>query len=297
MARFVDDDEDVVVAKAKPEAAVAVAEEPKPAKQTAVASDDDVDEAKPKRNARVVEDDDDEDPKKGKKAQATGVEVEFGDSSNIPKKAYLERMRPEKEGEILRFSFLPHAGKPRMSLTHYIADKGTFQCLQPMNDKLKTKPYCCEKLQEKLGEKGENSLRIIALVIQYTNASPKDGSMKDKHGNPVPIEYEIKFVQLSSKNWEQIGTCYDEDGSPYDIDLRMKKNKVGYDFSRIRSKASWKQIPELAAEVEEAVKMYADGKKLAQKLGKVSTLVDYKQLLASIGAGAEDADMDNVEDV
>jgi hypothetical protein len=241
--------------------------------------------------AKHIASDDDDDEPKGKKSKVDlGTEISFGDDASLPKQNTLERMRPEKKGEILRFSIL-EAIKPKMANTHYIDKKGTYRCMTPPG--AKEPAFCCEKL-------GDSSTRIIALVLQYTSANPKDGSFKDKAGNAIPVEYEIKYLQLSPKNFRQITTCYDEDGNPYDIDLRiMKEDKAGngpkgYEFSRIRAKATWKSIPEMVEEVNEAIKPYLDGKKMAQKLGKVASLTDFKAAIAAAQLGAEDADIDDL---
>ncbi|HVP58472.1 MAG TPA: hypothetical protein VMU02_10265 [bacterium] len=112
--------------------------------------------------------------------------------------------------------------------------------------------------------------RVIAPVIRYLNVDPVSGKY-DVKNNPA-IEWEIRHVCLTRFDVSQIKGLPDEEQTPYDIDIVMTHSEghaFGYEFSRISTKARWKQDPELAEQVEKAAVEASDAlaAKLAGKAG------------------------------
>jgi hypothetical protein len=278
MKQFVDDDELEQL-------------ETKKTKVTKPTDDDDETPVKQasKKTTKVVDDDDEEVPKpKAKKAASDeeDLDVAWGDEKVMAKTDGLDRIRPEKK-HVCRIAILPFI-TPKKSTVHYIKGKGTYRCLSSEEQEI-----CCEKL-------GENELRIVALALLYTNADPKTGQKpKDKAGNLLPIEYEVGYVQLSRTNFRSISTLPEEEQTVYDIDIVMslRDSGTGFEFKKIASTALYKKNPQLVAEIEEACKPFLDGKKLKNKLGKKVSNIEFKALLASVATTAEEANLDDVNDL
>jgi hypothetical protein len=217
------------------------------------------------------------------------LDVSFGDQKLMAKGDGLNRIRAEK-GKMVRFALLPFVN-PKAAKSHFVETKdkkGTFRCLPVKEGEI---PYCCQKLDE------EGQQHVVALAIHYTNASPKDGGYE----KGTPIEYEIGYVDLSRSNYRAVSNLIPEDGTIFDIDIAMAKkdNGIGYEFvARSTKAARWKLNPELAAEVEAAAQKFVKdgGKKLAGKLGRKLTLIEWKALLAG-QSNAKEASMEDIEDM
>src|SRR5271157_3278726 len=239
---------------------------------------------------------------KGTTAAAAGdeddLDVEFGDEKLATRPNMLNRCRPAEKGKAVRFALLPFI-KPKSAKNHFVELPGkklTARCLTPGNSP--DAGYCCAKL----GEDGE--LHVAALVIRYTNADTKTGG----YDKGAVIEWEVQYVDLTRSNYRAVSHLIDEmvednpNVSVYDIDIVMKHDPdraFGYQFQRISQKARWKQNPELVAEVKAAAEKFTkeDGKILKGRLGKKLTLQEWKALLSGVAAGAEEARLDDVEDL
>lgn len=263
--RFIDEDEDVSL----------------PSSSKKSIRDDGQNDPEPVRKKIVIEDDV-EDPRKAKKASKpaeeddgpVGLDVDFGDTRVATRKGKLERLTLEN-AKVVRFALLP-GFKVKAAETHFIDNKGTFVCLS--NDEKES--ICCKKL-------GNPSLRALALVVQYTNAKPKDGTMPKGED----LEWEIKYLRMSRKNYNDIFALrtVEDDGdeevkqeSVYDFDIVMYENeetKIGYKFRKISSKTWWNQDPEIKAEILEAAEKFKDGKALGYYLGKRVDELEYKAML------------------
>jgi hypothetical protein len=151
--------------------------------------------------------------------------------------------------------------------------------------------YCCQKI----GEDGQ--LHVVALAVLYLNADPTTGGYE----KGAPIEWEVGYVDLSRANYRSVSNLAPEEATPYDIDMVMAKkdNGIGYEFTLKSPKARWTVNPALKAEVEAAAQKFVKdgGKKLIGKLGKVATLLEWKALLAGIPTTAEDAALNDIDDL
>ncbi len=286
------------VQKAQPAAATATAAAPAAAKpKPAAVVEEELDEPAPKAAAGGAG--------KGTKAAATAaagdeddLDVEFGDEKLATRPNMLNRCRPAEKGRAVRFALLPFI-KPKSAKNHFVELPGkklTARCLTPNNSP--DAGYCCAKL----GEDGE--LHVAALVIRYTNADVKTGGYE----KGAVIEWEIQYVDLTRSNYRAVSHLIDElqednpNISVYDIDIVMQHDPdraFGYQFKRIAQKARWKQNPALMKEVEEAAQKFIkdDGKILKGRLGKKLTLQEWKAMLQGQSAGAEEARLDDVEDL
>jgi hypothetical protein len=274
MPKFIEDDElaSITPTKSTPppaeEVVEEVAEEEEVSSVTVVASSDD--------------DDDDAD---------------WGDEKIKSYSDGLDRLRPDK-GSSVRFAILaktdfPSAKLMKKAYTHFIDKKGTYQCLKTED----TPGECCRKLGE------DSYLTLAALVLCYTNAN-KQGRYLPIEGTKSlpPIEWKIMYVQLGKTNYADIDGLPEEGSKVADIDIIMThKNpngKGGYKFTVGASQARWKKNPALVKEVTAAVAKFADGRKLAGKLGKKVNAAEMKLLLASLAAPAVDeANMDDIEGI
>ena len=297
---------DAQLAEAEAAAATELAAAPAPTATPVVAA------AKPKSTAVVAEDELDE-PVPAKagsganqgKAKPTAVaadeddlDVDFGDDKLATRPNMLNRCRPSEKGKAVRFALLPFI-KPKSAKNHFVELPGkklTARCLTPANSP--DAGYCCAKL----GEDGE--LHVAALVVRYTNADSKTGGYE----KGAVIEWEVQYVDLTRSNYRAVSHLIDEliEDNPtitvYDIDIVMQHDPdraFGYQFKRIAQKARWKQNPQLVEEVRLAADKFTkdDGKILKGRLGKKLTLPEWKALLSGVAAGAEEAKLDDVEDL
>jgi hypothetical protein len=215
------------------------------------------------------------------------LDVSFDDDKFAAKGDGLKRIRAEKN-RAARFSILDviqlKAGK-----SHFIDSKGTYRCLTPM-DANAVNEYCCEKLAK------EGALHVVGLAVEYTNADPSTGKYKPE----TPIEWEIGYVDMSAANYHSIKKLPEEEQTVFDIDIIMTRNNraFGYDFNKA-SKARWKLNPELKEEVLAAAKRFTrdNGAKLVAKLGRHATAMEWKTLLAGQAAGADAANLDEMDDL
>ena len=223
-----------------------------------------------------------------KPAHADSQDVSFGDERIMSRSDGLDILRPDK-GKTVRFALLTNYVSAKYAHNHYIEKKGTYYCLSP-----ETKDaVCCEKLKE-------SQPQIVALVLHYTNANPKTGGYeRDKTtGQFPPIQWELKFVRLSRSAFRRVSNLNEEEGQITDINIAMshRDSGIGYEYNK-KSAARWKKNPGLVAEVEAAVKPFADGKKLLAKLGKKISLLEFKAILAGTQPSNEDADMASIDDI
>jgi hypothetical protein len=156
---------------------------------------------------------------------------------------------------------------------------------------------CCEQLEE------DGKPHAIALTLQYTNADPKSGNYsKDASGNVPPVEYKIGYLDLSPSQFKAISDAPKmlEEGvdlSPYSYDYVMAVDGNKYSFGIKSRKPRWTLDPKLAAEVEEACQKYVQdgGRSLSKHLGKKTSLLEWKQLLAGAAAGSAEQNLDDIE--
>jgi hypothetical protein len=226
------------------------------------------------------------------------LDVDFGDEKLATRPNMLNRCRPSEKGKAVRFALLPFI-KPKSAKNHFVELPGkklTARCLTPANSP--DAGYCCAKL----GEDGE--LHVAALVVRYTNADSKTGGYE----KGAVIEWEVQYVDLTRSNYRAVSHLIDEliEDNPtitvYDIDIVMQHDPdraFGYQFKRIAQKARWKQNPQLVEEVRQAAEKFTkdDGKILKGRLGKKLSLPEWKALLSGVAAGAEEAKLDDVEDL
>jgi hypothetical protein len=88
----------------------------------------------------------------------------------------------------------------------------------------------------------------------------------------------------------------EEDASPYDMDIAMttRENGIGYTFRRMKSKATWKSVKELARDVEDECAKFLDGKILSKKLGKKMNSADMRVWVGDPADTDEDSVMDDL---
>jgi hypothetical protein len=266
--RHFEEDEDIILPANKK--AVMKEEEDEPKAKQKARFDEEEEEDKPvttKKKPRFDDEEDEPKAKKGKNGEKDeedlplGVDVDFGDEKVMKRPGRLERL--EMDGaKAKRFAFIP-GFKVKAANTHYIKDQGTFVC----NSSEEEETVCCELF-------GESDFRALAIVVEYTNAKSKDGSMpKDED-----IEWEIKYLRMSRKNFSDISKLKMEDETIYDFDLVMRENdnNIGYNFAKISKKAWWRVDEEVEAQVLKAASKFADGKALQYHLGRKASAIEYK---------------------
>jgi hypothetical protein len=111
-----------------------------------------------------------------------------------------------------------------------------------------------------------NPLRILVPVVHYTNADRDTGKyQKVADGSALSIEWEIRYVELTRFELEDVKRLPDEEQTEYDIDIVLKRpHDTFYELNRVYGKARWKQDPERAEQVEKAAAEASDA--LAAKL-------------------------------
>lgn len=247
--------------------------------------------AKPTTTKVTVEDDGDDVPSAKSTAAANDVDdnldVQFGDEKLMRKGDGLNRVRPAEKGKVVRFALLPYIA-PKSAKNHFIDEKGTYRCLTGKDGE---QAFCCKKMGK------DGAFHVVALVLKYTNADSKTGKIEKGQ----PLEWEIGFVDLSRANYAQVSRLPEEEQSVYDIDIVMTHadRAFGYEFNKISSRARWKMNPELTAQVEEAAQIFVrdGGKKLIGKLGKKATVQEFQTMLNKPGANADDASLDDVDNL
>ncbi len=241
-----------------------------------------------------------------------GEEVDWGDQELMKRGDGLDRIRPEKKsGRVVRFSLLDFipvgwSGPSRMAHNHYVQTLQGKTCRICLSTKEVT-GYCCRQI----GEDGQP--HVVNLALEYTNANPKDGGYAPlADGTLPPIEWKIKYVDLSRANFQTISTLVEEGNNCqhpkciqanrtciYNHDFVMGQNGNKYEFAVKARKARWKTNPALVAAVTAAAQKYLTdgGIRLAKKLGRKTSLIEWKALLASLAAGAAEANLDNIENL
>lgn len=279
MAQFDDDLDDEVVPQKKGK------QRPQPEEE---------DEPKSKKSSRPTADDDDEDvvpsKKKGHQADLSDDDdVDFGDEELMKNRGFLERIEVKERDQYARFSILPNP-KPKKGYSHYVEGKGSFRCFTDHSDKKAPKASCCKYL-------GDPRPNVVAMVVHYTNASMKNGKLPADQ----PIEFGLKYIKLSRTQYAKISHLAEEDGcSVYGIDILMFKSNsgIGYDYSRISSKAKYLSNPELVAAVKEELESYLDGAKLRSRLAKKITKAELNGYLTAANRGDDDeSDLGEIEDI
>lgn len=252
--------------------------------------DDDEDE-RPRK--KVVDEEDERPAKKSAKKDddedsgPVGMDVDFGDEKIARRKGKIERIQAS-EGRPVRFALIP-GFKVKAADTHYIDGKGTFIC----NSTDEHEAACCKLFN---GDQGSRAnLRALALVVQYTNAK-KDGTIPKAKDGSVEIEWEIKYIRMSRKNYNDIFKLKTEDETVYDFDIVMAENdnKIGYGFQRISNKAWWCQDEDLKAEILEAAEKFRDGKALTYYLGRKVDDLEYKTMARAIANKGKGSDEDEL---
>jgi hypothetical protein len=229
-------------------------------------------------------------------------ETSFDDESVYATPKQFNQCRPGKKGEAARFAFVDFVGMKK-GKQHFVetgvgkeAKKMTARCLVPVGSH--EQGYCCQKLNE------DGDLKVVALVLRYTNADIATGKYKvgtDENGNKVmpAIAWELQWLSLSSYNMQQIKKLPDEDQDPYDIDIVMTHTNraFGYEFNRATNQALWKRNPALVEEVKAACERYKDGKQLIAKLGKKLDLTGWKALLSTAATDVDSVKLDNLSEL
>ncbi len=234
----------------------------------------------------------------GKSAQddLVGEEVSWEDEELMKTGDGLQRIRPEKKSDkVVRFALLPFL-PPRAARNHYVLTKEGKRCHVCLGTKENPVGYCCKQLDE------EGRTHIVVLAVEYTNANPRTGNYEKNAttGQYPPIEYRIGFLDLSRSQYKQIVDLKEEDKSLYDMDMVMAMDGNRYKFAVKSSKAArWKLVPELVKEVEAKCQPFIQdgGRKLAKRLGKKTSLLEWKALLAGVAAGAAEASLQNMDDL
>lgn len=228
--------------------------------------------------------------------ELVGEEVSWEDAELMKTGDGLQRIRPEKKSDkVVRFALLPFL-PPRAARNHYVLTKDGKRCHVCLGTKENPVGWCCKQLDE------EGRTHIVVLAIEYTNANPRTGNYEKNPttGQYPPIEYRIGFLDLSRSQYKQIVDLKEEDKALYDMDLVMAMDGNRYKFAVKSSKAArWKLVPELVAEVESKCQPFIQdgGRKLAKRLGKKTSLLEWKALLAGVAAGAAEASLSNMDDL
>jgi hypothetical protein len=258
MARF-EEEEDVALPTRRKIATAGEDEAPEPRRQPRPSDEGD------KVSTKITKS-----PKKDEgEEESRGMDVDFGDERIIKRPGRLERLQLDG-AKAVRFALIP-GFKPKAAYNHYIEGQGTFIC----NSTEEKQAECCKKL-------GNPNMRAVALVVHYTNARPKDGSMpKDED-----IEWEIKYIRMSRTNFAEISKKKMEDETVYDFDLVMseKENGIGYTFEKISKTAWWRADEELEATILEAAEKFRDGKALSYQLGKKIDDIEYRAMIRKSAA-------------
>lgn len=246
--------------------------------------------------------DEDDDAPKGKAATRKPIENEedldcdFGNPELERRKDPMPRVRPDK-GKAVRFALLEFV-RPKNAFSHYIDKKGTYRCLS--NDE--GEGVCCQQLT---GEAQRADLKIVALVVKYTNCDPKTGKYEGKY-KTNETDWEIGHVSLSRSNYTQINRMVEDEEDAngkretvYDFDVIMTHNEatgIGYTLTRASRSPRWKKDAEIAEAVKAAAEPFKDGKLLTSRLGRKISVPEWKALIASLNGGDGDDD-DNNDDL
>jgi hypothetical protein len=197
----------------------------------------------------------------------------------------ITRIKPSKDSDRpVRFSILP--GPLFGHRQHWVTIGDKKSCRLCLSEDGSPRE-CCEFA----GEDGR--MRIIAPALQYLNTNSK--GLYDKG---VPTEVRVGYVDLSPAHFKILRNLGTEE-SRVDIlnaDLLMSYEKKRYEFKLIASEARWKKLPAIKAQVEsELARMMTGGGRLLQKrLGKPTTLAEWKRLTATPAKEANLSDLDEL---
>jgi len=214
---------------------------------------------------------------------------DFGDPEASRVGDGYDRIRPDKSQPdlVVRFALMPHL-KPRKALVHWVEGalgKSQRRCASKPRE---LPAYCCQVL-------GESRYHVVVPAIQYLNCSTTGAYAKDYTG---PVEFKLGFVDLSPSTFSAVGGLVEDDGTNniYQVDVTMKRNGQKFDFAM--RKCVWRNRPEVAQAVESAMQRFvATGgeQKLHKKLGRETTLKEWRELLAGQVAKAESVTLDDDE--
>jgi hypothetical protein len=287
--RVIEDDEEETPRKVTKR--VAEEDDEPPVKKKRVIEEDEEEEEPKKRRSSLKDDEDvkESSKKSGDEDLPEGMDVDFGDERIAYKKARLPRLKLDG-AKVLRFALIP-GFRVKAANTHYVDGQGTFICL---SDEKNPNALCCQKLNE--NQKSRQNLRALALVVQYTNAK-KDGTLQKDRDGSVDIEWEVKYLRMSRKNYNDIFALKTEDESVYDFDISMMENaetKIGFKFTKISNKAWWRQDPELEAEILAAAEEFRDGKDLSRGLGRKIDELEYKAIIRKQAAAPRQGEEEEI---
>lgn len=184
------------------------------------------------------------------------------------------------KGEVMRFAFVPDQ-KIKKALCHYIAPHGTTRCLSTPEKQ----EVCCKTADKPAADK------FAALVYRYLNVDPKTG--KFLANATVPI-IEVQVLRMSRSNMRDCLDACEDNQTVYDLDLRYTHDtsrSFGYKLSRASSKTAWRSIE---AEAQALSAPFADGVKLASRLGKKLNAVELNALLSTSSSNSESANMEKM---
>ena len=143
-------------------------------------------------------------------------------------------------------------------------------------------------------------MRIVAPALQY-EGTEKNG----RYGKGAATHWKIGYVELSPSHFRMLRNLQPEadSGAPPvkvdEVDIGMSYEKNRYAFCLVSLKARWKQIPEIKKVVEGALaSLMADGgRKLEKRLGKKTSVAEWRALLAGQPKASEGPALDNLEEL
>ena len=181
------------------------------------------------------------------------------------------RIRPSKESDRpVRFSVLP--GPLFAHRQHWVSINGQKSCRLCLSE-TGSLEYCCIQTNE------DGKMHIIVPALQYLNTDSKGLYPKG-----VPTEIKVGYIDISPAHFKILRTLGTEE-APVDIhnaDILMSYIKKRYEFRLVSAEARWKKIPAIKELAEsELAKMLADGgHRLQKRLGKPTSLAEWKRILA-----------------
>ncbi len=187
--------------------------------------------------------------------EAAIEEVEFG--ANLGGElSPLHQISP-KEGQTIRIALLDQFCKPRASAYHWFRN-GFYRC----NTRKDGPDAPCCKVQR--------SWTCVCLALQYLNASP-DGKLVKS----ADISFRVGYVSLARiAYWEVSEWAKEAPG----CDLLYAKAGGSYTFRGASRTPFWRLSPQ-AGQVEAEARRWADGMKLAEKLGRRLTDEEWARLI------------------
>ena len=259
---------------------------------------------KAKGSSAVLDDEEDESTTTTVNTAAvdTADNIEFGDEDLMKKGDGFDKLTPPEndKSQVIRICMLSDVLPPKMARTHFLTNKGMFRCNSVYEKGQLVKQAKSDAMLEN-DDKQKSQVTVVVLALWYTNADPRDGKYKKtKDGNVPPIEWKIGYIKLSKSGYARVSRLIPEDRKPHELDMLIswKQNGIGFEYSVITQDARFRKSPELVKEVMEAAEPFKDGKKLATRLGKKITELEFMALLAGKSAtSAKDATVDDVSDL